>query len=552
MLLRLLIFIMVSVELLSIVFNRLLMWLWCFYEECFERRGRAWIFVYMYTRVRYPGKRSLLHFQTALTSCMTLLIIFKHLSQHIKQRNYNTMSSLRLALKRSLEDTDVHQSSGKRRINKYTDSDVASSHTYLPQVSGASLSSSSLLSDSDEESSNASSYGSSNNNTNQTPNHLSAAAAASSSYTDDQYDPHAPSSSSSSSSAISTSSVHVSDIYQRQAIQNGSVLNVTMSVNKCTSSTTSDSSSISTSQLPSGRALSDRELDSTDSNQTADHTTVTDTSSSLSLYMVDLSDNQSHSHAPSLTSSSSTSLTTSRSTTSILSDSAQSSTTLSSTSTTATSTTDQLVATFTDGRPDMKVSLTTTKQLQKKVQDNIKKRIMLAQTSTDDEPTKLFDVVSSEKISIRSDVDPNDIPDNLKHLDGYHQRSGRPDGYDVKTACPVNESLYQGEDNFLDSVEHITDINGDPIDWNTLSLPANRDPNSSKKLVALIAYYQTTEERKSCPNLHSFRSTRSHGAKRSPTPAFMAASLGQEIFNECAALDCIHSPCHTAVLLLMY
>jgi len=162
---------------------------------------------------------------------------------------------------------------------------------------------------------------------------------------------------------------------------------------------------------------------------------------------------------------------------------------------------------------------------------------MLAQTSSDDESPKLFDVVSSEKISIRSDVDPNDIPANLKHLDGYHQRSGRPDGYDVETASPINESLYQGEDNFLDSVEHITDINGDPIDWNTLSLPANRDPNSSKKLVCLIAYYQTTEESKMCPNLHSFRSTRSHGAKRSATPAFMAASLGQEIFNECAALD---------------
>ena len=461
------------------------------------------------------------------------------------------MSSLRLALKRSLDDTDIHQSSRKKR-SKYTDSDVALSHTYLPQVSGASLSSSSLslsssslsLSDSGDESS----IGSSNNNTNQNPNHLSAAtAAASSVYTDGQYEPHAPSS---SSSTISTSSVHVSDIYQRQAIQNGSVLNVTISVNKLTSSTTSsDSSSISTSQLPSGRALSipsthslsDRELDSIvptippmimpngcvvrqairhgrvlrvsiscSELTSSDHPSIEDPSSSTpTTYDIDADDNSSSSSVTSSTSSISNNV----------------------------SNTDQLIATFTDGRPDMKVSLTNTKQLLKKVQKTMKNRIMSAQTSTDDEPTKLFDVVSSEKISIRSDVDPNDIPDDLKHLDGYHQRSGRPDGYDVETACPLNESLYQGEDNFLDSVEHITDINGDPIDWNTLSLPANRDPNSSKKLVALIAYYQTLEERKMCRNLHSFRSTRSHGAKRSATPAFMAASLGQKNFSDCAALD---------------
>ena len=111
-------------------------------------------------------------------------------------------------------------------------------------------------------------------------------------------------------------------------------------------------------------------------------------------------------------------------------------------------------------------------KLLKEVQKNMMRRIMSAQASTDeDESPKLFDVVSSEKISIRSDVDPNDIPDDLKHLDGYHQRSGRPDGYDVKTACPLNESLYKGEDNFRDSVKHITDIDDNPIDWNTLSLP---------------------------------------------------------------------------------
>jgi len=194
----------------------------------------------------------------------------------------------------------------------------------------------------------------------------------------------------------------------------------------------------------------------------------------------------------------------------------------------------------TSSSPSNDVSTTTTvpdKEQLKMIQMSIMKSIKSAHTSSEGEPPKLFDV-TQETISIRSDVDPDDIPDNLKHLDGYKQSSGRPDDYNVETACPLNESFYQGEDNFRDSVKHIKDINGIPIDWNTLSLPKRcRSLHNNKKLVVIIAYYQTTKERKSCRDLHSFRSRRSDGSNRSATPDFMRASLSEEIFSECAAMD---------------